>query len=135
MKSRRGNQSLVTPVPKKAGGSRHPRTSSASLPHGRPRHITSATPLIPEGWAPGPAGEGTPSALPSLVISLPEALTEPHAIQNYEAMREQLRREIRAGRHDALKVIINARLQTLAHTKARPHIVLVSLYCIVTVSR
>jgi hypothetical protein len=75
-------------------------------------------PLIPEGWAPGPVGEGTPYRLPALVITLPESLTAPIAHKHYEAVQDQLCQRVRTGGHDALTVIINARLQTLAHSKA-----------------
>ena len=38
------------------------------------------------------------------------------------------------GGHDGVVVIINARMQTLAHNKARPDIVLVSCYYILAIS-
>ena len=121
---------------KKAGGSRQLRTSSAGH---HPRNSSTSHPyritsLTPEGWAPGPAGDGIPYKLPPLVITLPESFTAPLAHQHYEVVRDQLRQRVRTGGHDALTVIINARMQTLAHGKARPNIILVHFYCILAVS-
>ena len=54
--------------------------------------------------------------------------------QHYEVVRDQLCQQVHTGGHDALTVIINARMQTLAHGKARPNIILVRFYCILAVS-
>ncbi|KAH8981627.1 hypothetical protein EDB92DRAFT_2106904, partial [Lactarius akahatsu] len=115
-KSWRNNQSLVMPVSaRKAGRSKQPRTSPASQPH----HVAS---LVSEGWAPGPVGEGTPYKLPPLIIALPEKLTAPLAQEHYKDVRDHLHQWVHAGGHDAIVVLINARMQTLAHGKARPNI-------------
>lgn len=119
---------MVAPVPKKkaARSRQHPSNST---------HQTRNTaPVIPEGWAPGPAGEGDPYELPKLVITLPECFTAPFVHQHYEAIRDQLHQRVLKGGHDAVVVIINARMQTLAHNKARPDIVLVSCYYILAIS-
>jgi hypothetical protein len=120
---------------KKAAGSRrhqpHPTRRSRKSPASQTHNVA---PLIPEGWAPGPAGEGTPYKLPSLVISLPECFTVTFVHEHYKAVRDQLRQQVLNGGHDALTVLINARMQTLAHSKARPNIILVSHRCIVAIS-
>lgn len=96
-----------------------PRQRKATLANGS-RRSTSLQNLVPTGWAPGPAGEGTPFKLPPLDISLPKEYTAPLAHQHYEDVRNQLRQRIRAGGQDAITVIINGRLSVQEPGRVRP---------------
>ncbi|KAH9007878.1 hypothetical protein EDB83DRAFT_2681679 [Lactarius deliciosus] len=103
--SQRGNQSQVMPVSK--SGRLGQRNATAASGSHRP---TSLQNLVPTGWAPGPAGRGAPFEFPALKIALPKECTAPLALQQYEAVRDQLRERTRAGGHDAITVALDGRL-------------------------
>jgi hypothetical protein len=109
---------------KRQGNPRQPKAT----PAGGSRRSISVQSLVPVGWAPGPAGEGTPLKLPPLEFSLPKEYTAPFALKNYESLCDQLRRRTRAGGQDALTVIVNARLTTQEPGRVKPTIILVSSY-------
>ncbi|SRR6266571_3912325 len=110
----------------KTGGAREHKPTLANVSC----HSTSLQNLIPTGWAPGPAGEGTTFKLPPLEIVLPKEYTAPLAHEHYEVVRNQLHQRIRAGGQDAITVIINGRLTTQVPGRIKPTIInVVTLLC------
>lgn len=101
---------------------------SKTVPATGTRRSISLQNLVPKGWAPGPAGEGMPFKLPPLEIALPEEYTAPLAHKHYETVRNQLRQRIRAGGHDAVTVIVNARLTTQEFGRVKPTIINVRIF-------
>jgi hypothetical protein len=99
-----------------------PRQRKAMLATGS-RRSTSLQNLVPTGWAPGPACEGTSFKLPPLEIALPKEYTAPLALEHYETVRNQLRQRVRAGGQDAVTVIINGRLSAQESGRVRPTII------------
>ena len=119
---------------KKAARSRQYRINATSQPRKNSTRQTENTVPIPEGWAPGPVGEDKQYEVSKLVITLPECFTAPFIHQHYAAIRDELHKRANKGGHDAVVVVINARMQSLAYNKARPDIILVSYYYILAIS-
>jgi hypothetical protein len=103
-----------------------PNQRKASLAT-RSSRSTSLQNLAPTGWAPGPAGEGTPFKFPPLEITLPKECTAPLAHQHYETVRNQLRQRVRAGGQDGVTVIINGRLTAQEPGRIKPTVINVAI--------